>query len=155
MEIEVPDEDMQIYWDTRAQQFIRISGNGDQESAVRSTPDWATGFMEAEFESGGVKQTTMSYIEWQSAMPGKGAPSGVSKKRPASVMVCKKPAAAGAKPAAAGAKPNMDRKCLYSREYHGAVKKFLSDKKVTAKNQKAAKEHGRKVAGKAVRQLLG
>ena len=73
------DEDMQIYWDTRAQQFMRISGNGEQESAVRSTPDWATGFMEAEFESGGVKQTTMSYIEWQSAMSGKGAPSGVSK----------------------------------------------------------------------------
>ena len=145
---EVPDEDMQIDWGTRAQQSIRICGNGEQESAVRSTPDWATGFMEAEFESGGVKQTTMSYIEWQSAMSGKGAPPGVSKKRTAAVMVCKKPAAAGAK-------PNMDRKCLYSREYHGAVKKFLSDKKVTAKNQKAAKEHGRKVAGKAVRQLFG
>ena len=89
----------------------------------------------------------MSYIQWQDATSGAGA---VVKKRPAAAMVAlKKPAGV------TGATASTSRKCVYSREYHKATSKFLLGKTLTVKNKAAAKEHGRKVAGKAVRQLFG
>ena len=123
------------------------SNSGEEEPALTCTPNWSTGFMQAVFASYGEQETTMSYIQWQAATSGAGA---VVKKRPAAAMVAlKKPAGV------TGATAGTSRKCVYSREYHKATSKFLSGKTLTVKNKAAAKEHGRKVAGKAVRQLFG